>query len=155
MLFPVFTWIQWNVICFYLPGKAVVYLVAFHLFFVMFVWSYWMTIFTSPASPSKEVNLMLVNFSNYGIVFPVLPLLKLDYVMHLFHLHPWIARYLHCECEPPAAPLTQPPEVVSLRSVVALRFSCARIPLPCGVFLKMYFISLGYKILRDRSELGK
>ncbi|OWK00775.1 ZDHHC20 [Cervus elaphus hippelaphus] len=35
-------------------GKAVVYLVAFHLFFVMFVWSYWMTIFTSPASPSKE-----------------------------------------------------------------------------------------------------
>ncbi|XP_060143882.1 palmitoyltransferase ZDHHC20 isoform X4 [Globicephala melas] len=35
-------------------GKAVVYLVAFHLFIVMFVWSYWMTIFTSPASPSKE-----------------------------------------------------------------------------------------------------
>nr|XP_044633376.1 palmitoyltransferase ZDHHC20 isoform X2 [Equus asinus] len=35
-------------------GKAVVYLVGFHLFFVMFVWSYWMTIFTSPASPSKE-----------------------------------------------------------------------------------------------------
>ncbi|KAF3825946.1 hypothetical protein GH733_006773, partial [Mirounga leonina] len=38
-------------------GKAVVYLVAFHLFFVMFVWSYWMTIFTSPASPSKEFYL--------------------------------------------------------------------------------------------------
>uniref|UniRef100_A0A2K6MZK5 Palmitoyltransferase n=1 Tax=Rhinopithecus bieti TaxID=61621 RepID=A0A2K6MZK5_RHIBE len=36
-------------------GKTVVYLVAFHLFFVMFVWSYWMTIFTSPASPSKEL----------------------------------------------------------------------------------------------------
>ncbi|XP_028903966.1 palmitoyltransferase ZDHHC20 isoform X3 [Ornithorhynchus anatinus] len=35
-------------------GKAVVYLVVFHLSFVMFVWSYWMTIFTSPASPSKE-----------------------------------------------------------------------------------------------------
>ncbi|XP_064131423.1 palmitoyltransferase ZDHHC20 isoform X6 [Loxodonta africana] len=38
-------------------GKAVVYLVAFHMFFVMFVWSYWMTIFTSPASPSKEFYL--------------------------------------------------------------------------------------------------
>ncbi|XP_049634234.1 palmitoyltransferase ZDHHC20 isoform X3 [Suncus etruscus] len=38
-------------------GKAVVYLLAFHLFFVMFVWSYWMTIFTSPASPSKEFHL--------------------------------------------------------------------------------------------------
>ncbi|XP_032774217.1 palmitoyltransferase ZDHHC20 isoform X1 [Rattus rattus] len=38
-------------------GKTVVYLVAFHLFFVMFVWSYWMTIFTSPASPSKEFYL--------------------------------------------------------------------------------------------------
>ncbi|XP_070096185.1 palmitoyltransferase ZDHHC20 isoform X13 [Equus przewalskii] len=38
-------------------GKAVVYLVGFHLFFVMFVWSYWMTVFTSPASPSKEFYL--------------------------------------------------------------------------------------------------
>ncbi|KAM5278906.1 palmitoyltransferase ZDHHC20 isoform 5-T5 [Hipposideros larvatus] len=38
-------------------GKAVVYLVTFHLSFVMFVWSYWMTIFTSPASPSKEFYL--------------------------------------------------------------------------------------------------
>ncbi|KAG8524687.1 Palmitoyltransferase ZDHHC20, partial [Galemys pyrenaicus] len=27
------------------------------MFFVMFVWSYWMTIFTSPASPSKEFYL--------------------------------------------------------------------------------------------------
>ena len=54
--------------CFYLPGKAVVYLVAFHLFFVMFVWSYWMTIFTSPASPSKEVNLMLVNYQMLSLM---------------------------------------------------------------------------------------
>ncbi|XP_063088575.1 palmitoyltransferase ZDHHC20 isoform X9 [Cavia porcellus] len=38
-------------------GKTVVYLVAFHLFFVMFVWSYWMTIFTSPATPCKEFYL--------------------------------------------------------------------------------------------------
>ena len=35
---------------------AVVYLVLFHLSFIMFVWSYWMTIFTRPANPSKEVN---------------------------------------------------------------------------------------------------
>ncbi|XP_053161535.1 palmitoyltransferase ZDHHC20 isoform X2 [Hemicordylus capensis] len=35
-------------------GEKVVYLVVFHLSFVMFVWSYWKTIFTSPASPSNE-----------------------------------------------------------------------------------------------------
>lgn len=33
----------------------VVYLIIFHLSFVMFVWSYWKTIFTKPANPSKEV----------------------------------------------------------------------------------------------------
>ncbi|KAG7225129.1 hypothetical protein INR49_014586 [Caranx melampygus] len=32
----------------------VVYLLFFHLSFIMFVWSYWKTIFTKPASPSKE-----------------------------------------------------------------------------------------------------
>uniref|UniRef100_A0A3Q4G1G1 Palmitoyltransferase n=1 Tax=Neolamprologus brichardi TaxID=32507 RepID=A0A3Q4G1G1_NEOBR len=32
----------------------VVYLIFFHLSFVMFVWSYWKTIFTKPANPSKE-----------------------------------------------------------------------------------------------------
>ncbi|XP_037656288.1 palmitoyltransferase ZDHHC20 isoform X5 [Choloepus didactylus] len=46
-------------------GKAVVYLVAFHLFFVMFVWSYWMTIFTSPASPSKEFYLCSAEKERY------------------------------------------------------------------------------------------
>ncbi|XP_014348045.1 palmitoyltransferase ZDHHC20-B [Latimeria chalumnae] len=35
-------------------GEKVIYLVIFHLSFVMFVWSYWKTIFTHPASPSKE-----------------------------------------------------------------------------------------------------
>lgn len=34
----------------------VVYLIFFHLSFIMFVWSYWKTIFTKPASPSKEVK---------------------------------------------------------------------------------------------------
>ncbi|XP_077365452.1 palmitoyltransferase ZDHHC20-B isoform X3 [Festucalex cinctus] len=35
-------------------GKQVVYLIFFHLSFIMFVWSYWKTIFTKPANPSKE-----------------------------------------------------------------------------------------------------
>ena len=34
----------------------VVYLIFFHVSFVMFVWSYWKTIFTKPANPSKEVQ---------------------------------------------------------------------------------------------------
>lgn len=34
----------------------VVYLIFFHLSFVMFVWSYWKTIFTKPSNPTKEVN---------------------------------------------------------------------------------------------------
>lgn len=34
----------------------VVYLIFFHLSFIMFVWSYWKTIFTKPANPSKEVQ---------------------------------------------------------------------------------------------------
>ncbi|XP_015248074.1 PREDICTED: probable palmitoyltransferase ZDHHC20 isoform X2 [Cyprinodon variegatus] len=35
-------------------GEQVIYLIFFHLSFVMFVWSYWKTIFTKPANPSKE-----------------------------------------------------------------------------------------------------
>ncbi|XP_075054946.1 palmitoyltransferase ZDHHC20 [Mixophyes fleayi] len=34
--------------------EKVIYLVFFHLFFIMFVWSYWKTIFSCPAKPSKE-----------------------------------------------------------------------------------------------------
>ncbi|XP_075448382.1 palmitoyltransferase ZDHHC20 isoform X4 [Ascaphus truei] len=37
--------------------EKVIYLVVFHLFFVMFVWSYWKTIFSHPAKPSKEFSL--------------------------------------------------------------------------------------------------
>lgn len=37
-------------------SPPVVYLLFFHLSFIMFVWSYWKTIFTKPASPSKEVQ---------------------------------------------------------------------------------------------------
>ncbi|XP_036935087.1 palmitoyltransferase ZDHHC20-like isoform X3 [Acanthopagrus latus] len=35
-------------------GEKIVYLIFFHLSFIMFVWSYWKTIFTKPANPSKE-----------------------------------------------------------------------------------------------------
>uniref|UniRef100_A0A4W4F353 Palmitoyltransferase n=1 Tax=Electrophorus electricus TaxID=8005 RepID=A0A4W4F353_ELEEL len=35
-------------------GEKIIYLVVFHLSFVMFVWSYWKTIFTRPVNPSKE-----------------------------------------------------------------------------------------------------
>ena len=36
--------------------STVIYMVFFHLFFIMFVWSYWKTIFSRPANPSKEVS---------------------------------------------------------------------------------------------------
>uniref|UniRef100_W5M0Y0 Palmitoyltransferase n=1 Tax=Lepisosteus oculatus TaxID=7918 RepID=W5M0Y0_LEPOC len=39
------------------PGEKIVYMVIFHLSFIMFVWSYWKTIFTTPANPSKEFSL--------------------------------------------------------------------------------------------------
>ncbi|XP_012868129.1 PREDICTED: probable palmitoyltransferase ZDHHC20 [Dipodomys ordii] len=45
---------------FTISRKTVVYLVAFHLFFVMFVWSYGMTIFTTPATPSKELFILKI-----------------------------------------------------------------------------------------------
>ncbi|XP_055492950.1 palmitoyltransferase ZDHHC20-B-like isoform X1 [Leucoraja erinacea] len=46
-------------------GEKVVYLVVFHLSFIMFVWSYWKTIFTSPAKPSKEFNLIKSDKEQY------------------------------------------------------------------------------------------
>ncbi|OXB81370.1 UNVERIFIED_CONTAM: hypothetical protein H355_001587 [Colinus virginianus] len=50
---------------FYLYFIAVVYLVIFHLSFVMFVWSYGKTIFTSPASPSNEFCLSKADKEQY------------------------------------------------------------------------------------------
>ncbi|KAF2973724.1 hypothetical protein EK904_004566, partial [Melospiza melodia maxima] len=44
---------------------AVVYLVVFHLSFVMFVWSYGKTIFTSPATPSNEFCLTKLDKEQY------------------------------------------------------------------------------------------
>lgn len=41
---------------FVLPAPPVVYLIFFHISFILFVWSYWKTIFTQPANPSKEVQ---------------------------------------------------------------------------------------------------
>ncbi|XP_063285894.1 palmitoyltransferase ZDHHC20 [Pelobates fuscus] len=34
--------------------EKAIYMVVFHMFFIMFVWSYWKTIFSSPANPSRE-----------------------------------------------------------------------------------------------------
>ncbi|KTF85859.1 hypothetical protein cypCar_00018925, partial [Cyprinus carpio] len=36
--------------------EKVIYLTVFHVSFIMFVWSYWKTIFTRPATPSKELS---------------------------------------------------------------------------------------------------
>uniref|UniRef100_A0A6Q2Z460 Palmitoyltransferase n=1 Tax=Esox lucius TaxID=8010 RepID=A0A6Q2Z460_ESOLU len=44
---------------------AVIYMMSFHLSFVMFVWSYWKTIFTRPAKPSKEFCLAKAEKEQY------------------------------------------------------------------------------------------
>ncbi|XP_062370644.1 palmitoyltransferase ZDHHC20 isoform X1 [Cinclus cinclus] len=46
-------------------AEKVVYLVVFHLSFVMFVWSYGKTIFTSPATPSNEFCLSKADKEQY------------------------------------------------------------------------------------------
>uniref|UniRef100_A0A670HZD5 Palmitoyltransferase n=1 Tax=Podarcis muralis TaxID=64176 RepID=A0A670HZD5_PODMU len=46
--------VAWSYYAYVVELCLFVYLVVFHLSFVMFVWSYWKTIFTSPASPSNE-----------------------------------------------------------------------------------------------------
>ncbi|XP_038675046.1 palmitoyltransferase ZDHHC20-B-like isoform X3 [Scyliorhinus canicula] len=46
-------------------GEKVIYLVVFHLSFVMFVWSYWKTIFTPPANPLKEFRLVNTDKEQY------------------------------------------------------------------------------------------
>ncbi|XP_067227625.1 palmitoyltransferase ZDHHC2 isoform X1 [Chanodichthys erythropterus] len=38
-------------------GEKIVYLLIYHILFIMFVWSYWQTIFTKPMNPLKEFHL--------------------------------------------------------------------------------------------------
>ncbi|XP_052005197.1 palmitoyltransferase ZDHHC2 isoform X2 [Xyrauchen texanus] len=38
-------------------GEKIVYLLAYHVLFIMFVWSYWQTIFTKSMNPLKEFHL--------------------------------------------------------------------------------------------------
>ncbi|KAG9467348.1 hypothetical protein GDO78_015120 [Eleutherodactylus coqui] len=45
--------------------EKVIYLVFFHIFFIMFVWSYWKTIFSFPANPSKEFALSKSDKESY------------------------------------------------------------------------------------------
>ncbi|XP_010884262.2 palmitoyltransferase ZDHHC20 isoform X1 [Esox lucius] len=46
-------------------GEKIIYMMSFHLSFVMFVWSYWKTIFTRPAKPSKEFCLAKAEKEQY------------------------------------------------------------------------------------------
>uniref|UniRef100_A0A8B9T1M5 Palmitoyltransferase n=1 Tax=Anas platyrhynchos TaxID=8839 RepID=A0A8B9T1M5_ANAPL len=55
----------WGPVTISSTAEKVVYLVVFHLSFVMFVWSYWKTIFTSPASPSNEFCLSKADKEQY------------------------------------------------------------------------------------------
>lgn len=49
-------------VCFVFP---VVYLLVFHVCFVMFSWTYWKSIFTPPASPCKKVSWPLIYLLNH------------------------------------------------------------------------------------------
>jgi len=44
---------QFSIFLFFI---TVVYLLVYHVLFIMFVWSYWQTIFTKPMNPLKEVS---------------------------------------------------------------------------------------------------
>lgn len=91
--------------------------------------------------------------ANCGIIFPVLPSLKLYYIMHLFCFRSWTRLVTpHCECESSARynPLS------TLRSRIVLKFAYTGIFRPCYVFLKTFFFFIGVKNLKgQRIELEK
>uniref|UniRef100_A0A3B4CTN1 Palmitoyltransferase n=1 Tax=Pygocentrus nattereri TaxID=42514 RepID=A0A3B4CTN1_PYGNA len=49
--------VAWSYYAYVVQLCIVVYLVAYHVFFIMFVWAYWQTIFTKPMNPLKEFHL--------------------------------------------------------------------------------------------------
>ncbi|MGH0182699.1 UNVERIFIED_CONTAM: hypothetical protein FKN15_010473 [Acipenser sinensis] len=70
----VFSWIPvvfialvvgWSYYAYVVELCIFVYLVIFHLSFIMFVWSYWKTIFSKPANPSKEFCLPKADKEQY------------------------------------------------------------------------------------------
>ncbi|KAG9467349.1 hypothetical protein GDO78_015120 [Eleutherodactylus coqui] len=55
----------WSYYAYMLELCVFIYLVFFHIFFIMFVWSYWKTIFSFPANPSKEFALSKSDKESY------------------------------------------------------------------------------------------
>ncbi|ETE64090.1 putative palmitoyltransferase ZDHHC20, partial [Ophiophagus hannah] len=57
--------VAWSYYAYVVELCVFIYLVIFHLSFVMFAWSYWKTIFTSPSSPSNEFCLSKTDKEQY------------------------------------------------------------------------------------------
>lgn len=53
IVFSFLMWVLWLFFFFLIP--LVIYLLVFHVCFVMFSWTYWKSIFTPPATPCKKV----------------------------------------------------------------------------------------------------
>ncbi|TSP25393.1 Palmitoyltransferase ZDHHC2 [Bagarius yarrelli] len=49
--------VAWSYYAYVIQLCVVIYLMAYHVSFIMFVWSYWQTIFTKPVNPLKQFHL--------------------------------------------------------------------------------------------------